>query len=64
MTGRSEAECTASLLAPGADGCGGGGGATSRGLSALACPPAGMRNVHQDKAQRTSAENTRVIPAP
>ena len=51
MMGRSEAACAASALAPGADGCGGGGGATSRGLSALVCPPAGMRRVHHEKAR-------------
>ena len=51
MTGRSEAACTASLLAWGADGRGGGGGAMSLGLSFLAGAPAAIHclvlvNVH------------------
>ncbi len=45
MTGRSEAACTASLLAWGTDGWNGGGGAMSLGLSTLAGAPAAIHNL-------------------
>ena len=42
MTGRSWAACCPELFAPGPDGCGGGGGATSLGRSAFCAAPATM----------------------